>query len=197
MSRARPPLTDARWEDVAAETTPLGQAKPNAPKLPKHPAPTGTPLISSPPRSSFLTPKHYRATPLIITSNTAQCLSGHAPQVNRATLKALANGQILPQEVLDLHGLHEGDAWLHLYAFLHQAAHTEHKGHPLDCVLIIHGKGRGHAMNGGILAPAEAGVGILKSQMAAMLARHPAVLAFHTALPQHGGQGATYVLLHT
>ena len=186
MSRTRPPLTDASWEIVAAETTPLGQPKPNAPKLPKNPAPTGTPLIQ---KAAPTLPKHYRATPLIITSNTAQCLSGHAPQIAKPILKALSNGQILPQEVLDLHGLHEGDAWLRLYAFLHEAAHTERNGHPLDCVLIIHGKGRGQGIH--------KDMGILKSQMAAMLARHPAVLAFHTALPQHGGQGATYVLLHT
>jgi DNA-nicking Smr family endonuclease len=189
MSRTRPPHTDpsweASWEKITAETTPLGQPKPNAPKLPKNPTPTGTPLqVAPPPRI----PHHYRATPLTIISNTARCLSGHAPQVAKATLKALANGQILPQEVLDLHGLHEGDAWLRLYAFLHEAAHTERKDQPLECVLIIHGKGRGQGAN--------KDMGILKSQMAAMLARHPAVLAFHTATPQHGGQGACYVLVN-
>lgn len=185
MNRPRPPLEDPAWAEAVAETTPLGQAKPNAPKLPKTPAPTGTPLIK---KATPTPPKHYRATPLIITSNSAQCLSGHAPHVAKATLKALASGQIVPQEVLDLHDLHEGDAWLRLYAFLHEAAHTEDKGLPLECVLIIHGKGRGQGIH--------KDMGILKSQMAAMLARHPAVLAFHTALPQHGGQGATYVLLH-
>lgn len=185
MSRLRPPIEDPVWAEATAEVTPLGKAKPNAPKLPKNPAPTGSPLQT--PRLPH-TPKHYRATPLAITSNMAQCLSGHAPHIAKPTLKALANGQILPQAVLDLHGLHEGDAWLRLYAFLHEAARTERKGQPLDCVLVIHGKGRGQGVH--------KDMGILKSQMASMLARHPAVLAFHTALPQHGGQGACYVLLN-
>jgi DNA-nicking Smr family endonuclease len=184
MNPTRTPPDETLWAEAVEKVTPLGQPKPNAPKLPKNPAPTGTPLIK---KAAPTPPKHYRATPLTITSNTAQCLSGHAPQIAKPILKALSNGQILPQEVLDLHGLHEGDAWLRLYAFLHEAAHTERKGHPLDCVLIIHGKGHGQGIH--------KDMGILKSQMAAMLARHPAVLAFHTAIPQHGGQGATYVLL--
>lgn len=214
--------TDTTWAAAIADTTPLGQPKPNAPKLPPKPAPTGTPTTT---KQAPRHPHHWRTIPLTIISNTAQCLAGHAPHITPKTLKALGAGQYLPQDVLDLHGLHEGDAWLRLNTFLHEAArtepfarlkHTQGGGDfwdersastaaynrvgeersareaqkaPRSCVvLIIHGKGRGQGIH--------KDMGILKSQMAAMLARHPTVVAFHTALPQHGGQGATYVIVN-
>jgi DNA-nicking Smr family endonuclease len=182
---AKPPL-HPDWHAATAEVTPLGHAKPNAQALPKMPAPTGpNPVMAAKvmPTPSY----HWRATPIPIIANTPQCLAGAEPHIPKKTLKALAAGELLPQLVLDLHGLREGDAWLRLHHFLHQAARTEHGNTPVQVVLVIHGKGRGEG-------PDKA-MGVLKSQMAAQLARHPAVVAFHTAIPKHGGQGATYVLV--
>jgi DNA-nicking Smr family endonuclease len=56
--------------------------------------------------------------------------------------------------------------------------------HDVRVALITHGKGEGREQ------PA-----ILKSCVAYWLPQMPEILAFHTALKQHGGLGATYVLL--
>lgn len=56
--------------------------------------------------------------------------------------------------------------------------------HDLRCALITHGKGEGREL------PAR-----LKSCVAHWLPQMDEVLAFHSAEPQHGGTGATYILL--
>jgi DNA-nicking Smr family endonuclease len=177
------------WQAATQDVVKLGHAKPNRPKTPKMPSPTN-PSEGFELRPKAITPvlrRHTKA-PIPILSASAQRLAGCCPSVPSKTFKLLGQGLLTPQGVIDLHGLREGDAWLELHAFLDEAQGAEVQGREaVRVVLVIHGKGTGHG--------ALRDMGVLKSQMAAQLAQHPAVLAFHTAQPQHGGQGATYVLV--
>lgn len=94
-------------------------------------------------------------------------------------LKELKSGQIPWQAVLDLHGLRPDAARDTLCEFIDQQYHLNHR-----CVLIIHGKGSHQGQ-----------VPILKNHVNHWLQQLPEVLAFHSALPRHGGAGAVYVLL--
>ena len=101
------------------------------------------------------------------------------PGVQNGVYKNLRLAKYPIDARLDLHNLTVDRARLEVYQFV------------LDCVnndvrmaLITHGKGEGREQ------PA-----VLKSYVALWLPQLEQVLGFHTALKQHGGYGATYVLL--
>lgn len=172
-----PPDADA-WLEETKTVRKLGQPAPERTALPKMP-PDGN--------GQPVKPLRHLATwnenqPIPVLSNTAECISGQAENLERGLLKDLAARKIPPTAVLDLHGLGEGDAWLHLVDFLHAAADADHR-----CALVIHGKGRGYGPLGDM--------GVIKYQIGGWLAGHPRVLAFHTAQPHDGGSGAVYVYL--
>lgn len=102
--------------------------------------------------------------------------------INEKSFKNLAQGKIAFEDVFDMHGLVEDDAYQSLYISLTQAYHQG-----LKCVIIVHGKGKGYGPN--------RQMGLLKAKTPEWLERHPVVLAYHTTLPKHGGTGAVYVLL--
>ena len=80
---------------------------------------------------------------------------------------------------LDLHHLKVKEARLALWQFIVHALENDWR-----CVLIAHGRGERSA------TPAR-----LKSYVAHWLVELPAVIAYHSALSRHGGNGATYVLV--
>lgn len=96
------------------------------------------------------------------------------------TLVELQHGKIPVQATLDLHGLTSEEAHLSLHRFLSRV-YAKH----LRCVRIIHGKGTRHVE----------GPPILKNKVNQWLRRYDKVLAFCSATPAQGGQGAVYVLL--
>ncbi len=102
--------------------------------------------------------------------------------LDRRTGTRLRRGQIPIDSRLDLHGLTQAEA----KAFLAEAlASAQERGH--RCVLVITGKGL-----------RREGGGILKAKLPQWLAEpkvRPLILANEPARPQHGGSGATYVLL--
>lgn len=93
-------------------------------------------------------------------------------------LRKLKKGQYNVQAVLDLHGLTVSEAEVELSCFL-----TECLLRSKRVVLLVHGKGRDPQ------AP------VLKNKLNQWLRHYDKVLAFCTALPRHGGQGALYLLL--
>lgn len=100
--------------------------------------------------------------------------------VERPRWKAFRRGQVIAEDSLDLHGLrsHEVEGVLERFV-------SECVGEGLSCLLIIHGKGRGSEVRGGILKPLT--ISWLRGQAE--------VLAFCEAQPADGGRGALYVLL--
>ena len=94
------------------------------------------------------------------------------------TLRKLLKGQYNVEAVLDLHGMTAEQARLALQQFIAQSIEMD-----IRVGLIIHGKGLRND------AP------VLKNRLNQWLRRLPQVLAFCSAQPKHGRQGAMYVLL--
>jgi DNA-nicking Smr family endonuclease len=113
-----------------------------------------------------------------ISADTIIAFSRQGVQTQQ--LKRLQLGQLQHEAVLDLHHLTVDQAQQAVCAFLHGSQQMKHR-----CVLIIHGKGY-HTMPGQLS---------LKSYLNTWLPQLPAVLAFHTTTPKHGGSGAVSILL--
>jgi len=99
--------------------------------------------------------------------------------VQEGVYRKLRLGRYEPQSRLDLHRVTIKDARIQLMDFLK----TSHR-HGLRTVQITHGKGNHGATPGR-----------LKSYVIHWLEEWDLVLAYHSTQPQHGGAGATYVLL--
>lgn len=93
-------------------------------------------------------------------------------------LRKLRKGQYNVDAVLDLHNMTIEDARLALARFIDECVK-----HQVKMALIVHGKGHPNKMP------------ILKNKLNHWLREIPHVIAFSSALPKHGGQGALYVLL--
>jgi len=109
-------------------------------------------------------------------------IEGLAEGIDRAHLDRLKRGQVPVEREIELHGLRQNEAGREVRGELREAFEMGER-----CVLIIHGRG-GHA---------EAGP-VLKEALPGWLCESPLdrlVMAFASAAPEHGGAGATYVLL--
>ena len=111
------------------------------------------------------------------TVEAESILSYRIPDLTTKRFRELKKGQIPWQASLDLHGLTTEVARHTLCDFITKQANKR-------CVLIIHGKG-GYQGN----AP------VIKNLVNRWLPQMEEVIAFHSALPKDGGQGAIYVLL--
>ena len=101
------------------------------------------------------------------------------PGVQYGVYKNLRMGKYEIQSRLDLHRHSVDQAMSALKRFIGDCHH-----HSIRCALITHGKGEGRQ------EPAK-----LKSCVNHWLRQLDQVLAFHSAQKQHGGLGATYVLI--
>jgi len=95
-------------------------------------------------------------------------------------LKQLKRGDLPVEASLDLHGQIIEEAGKSLTLFLEEAQSVGCR-----CVIVIHGKG----------TRSSEGRPVLKTQVNHWLRESPAVLAFSSTLPKHGGTGSVYVLL--
>lgn len=108
-------------------------------------------------------------------------LSFMRPGIQHSLFKKLRQG-LLPMEArVDLHGMTVEEARTTVLEFIRDCYL-----HEVRFALITHGKGEGRAQ------PA-----ILKSCINSWLPQLPDVLAYHSAQGQHGGLGATYVLIRS
>jgi DNA-nicking Smr family endonuclease len=109
-------------------------------------------------------------------------IEGLAQGIDRAHLVRLKRGQVPVEREIELHGLRQDEAGHEVRGDLREAFEMGER-----CVLIIHGRG----------SRAEAGP-VLKEALLGWLCEPPLdrmVMAFASAVPEHGGTGATYVLL--
>ena len=112
----------------------------------------------------------------------AERLEGRAPGIDRKLLRRLRAGAYAVERRIDLHGLLAAEARETVHTALLEAAEAGQR-----CALVIHGRG---------LHSADEPV--LKRSLPDWLAEAPLgerVMAFASAAPEHGGLGATYVLL--
>lgn len=107
-------------------------------------------------------------------------LSWLAPSIGPEVLRQLRRAFWPVGAHLDLHGLNSDEARLALTQFI-EASQT----HGTRCVRIVHGVGYGSAD----------GQSVLKARVAQWLTQLPAISAFASAPPAHGGQGALLVLI--
>ena len=99
--------------------------------------------------------------------------------VQNGVYRNLRLGKYAVDARLDLHNHTVEMARSTLYQFVKDCLEAD-----VRCALVTHGKGEGRKQ------PA-----VLKSCLNAWLPQLPEVLAFHSAQKQHGGLGATYILL--
>jgi DNA-nicking Smr family endonuclease len=96
------------------------------------------------------------------------------PEADSHEVKRLRRGDYPPDLILDLHGVRKEDAKYEIAALIHVAQ----KKH-VYCVSIMHGKG----------------TYALKKSIPNWLIQHPAVMGFHQAPKEWGGQAALLVLI--
>jgi DNA-nicking Smr family endonuclease len=106
-------------------------------------------------------------------------LSFTRPGVQHGVFKNLRLGKYDIHSMLDLHGKTVEQSRQSVWGFINDCYKQG-----VRCALITHGKGQGRE------EPAK-----LKSCVNHWLPQIDSVLAFHTAQKQHGGLGATYILL--
>jgi DNA-nicking Smr family endonuclease len=111
---------------------------------------------------------------------TGEELAWRREGVSEATFRRLRRGQYARRAELDLHGMTQAEARLALNDFL-----SESSALGLQCVRIVHGKGRGSGDRGPVL----------KAAVNRWLRRTALVRAFCSARRPDGGSGAVYVLL--
>jgi DNA-nicking Smr family endonuclease len=102
------------------------------------------------------------------------------PGFPQRLLRRLRRGYFSVSDSIDLHHLSEAMAHTVLLQFLADACRSGH-----GCVRIVHGKGL-HSSN----------VPKLKRMTESVLRKFPAVIAFASCRPVHGGTGAVNVLLN-
>jgi DNA-nicking Smr family endonuclease len=96
------------------------------------------------------------------------------PDADSHEVKRLRRGDYPPDLILDLHGVTKEQAKHEIAALIH-AAQKQH----VYCVSIMHGKGTYK----------------LKRSIPNWLMQHPAIMAFHQAPKEWGGQAALLVLI--
>lgn len=107
---------------------------------------------------------------------------GALPAIDRRTAERLRRGQIAIEATIDLHGLTQDEAFVAIQTFLAESLAAGRR-----CVLVITGKGT--ARDGG---------GVLRSAVPRWLTEgvyREHLIGIAVAYPQHGGEGALYVLL--
>jgi len=113
--------------------------------------------------------------PLAPAAIVAFCRVG----VKNSIFRNLRQGKYAPAASLDLHHNTVAQARSLVFEFVQDCIEQK-----IRCAVITHGKGEGRAQ------PAR-----LKSCVAHWLPQLDDVLACHSAAPQYGGAGATYILL--
>lgn len=183
------PETDtfADWHVEVATVDKLGKPKKSDTRHPRvraahHESPERPPGFLPKPLGDITNPQndisnHHKSPFCTTLSLTPERIAGIAPHIEPNVLKNLSKGAIPPTADIDLHGLTSPEAYQEITHWIYDAFHHDHR-----CLLVITGKGRGT-------------MGAIKSQLPQWLNNNPHVLAYHTALPKHGGTGALYVYL--
>jgi DNA-nicking Smr family endonuclease len=164
------------------EDSAFAEAMRGARPLPRgHERVTGAPAAASPPRrqrAAAPTPSPF------VVEQTGDAITGRAPDVAARLCKELRGGAHAVDARLDLHGRGREKALHDLERFVASAA-----ARGARCLLVIHGRGHGSDAGGPVLRPA------IWEWLASPAAERAGVMAFVSARPADGGDGATLVQL--
>lgn len=179
------------WRLVTQNVTRLREEAPPAPP----PPPVKSETVAAPPKGKKpkgripadpppAPPRKPEARPLT---------PGVTVDMDRSTAEKLRRGRLEIDGRLDLHGMTAAQAQAAVERFIAASHHLGRR-----CVLIITGKGMRSRAAAPWLRAGEGEDGVLRSGLPRWLnepALRPMVLAVTPAQPQHGGQGAVYVML--
>lgn len=159
----------ALFRDFVAGTRPLEQDKitPVA-KRSKQKRPIAAPNSTTAEKLFFFSDEFEVFTDTQSSLSYVQC--GDDPHL----AGRLRRGELVPQVVLDLHGMTTQQAKTELAGLLHYCEQQQ-----FNCACVVHGKG----------------LGILARKVPNWLIQHPNVRAFHTAPRSWGKHGALLLLL--
>lgn len=115
--------------------------------------------------------------------------------VDGGTAERLRRGRIVPDAVLDLHGMTQDRAYASLLSFIRR-----HHGEGARCLLVITGKGSTKREDSapGFVMPERSRAGILRTLVPHWLNQSDVrsmVVGVQSAHQRHGGSGALYVYL--
>lgn len=128
-------------------------------------------------------PKAAAAAPFIV-ERSGDSISGRAPDVAAKEVRSLRGGERDVEGRIDLHHRDRATALRDLETFL-----AGGRARGARVVLVIHGRGHGSDPGGPVLRPA------VWDWLSGRGAERCGVMAFASAPPRHGGDGATLVLL--
>lgn len=170
------------------DVRPLKRSKPpKPPRAPQKPRRTGT--------ADAKTPDESRSRAKPVPKDAAAAAAPPAPVgggLDRRTAERLRRGKLEIDARVDLHGHTQANAHRVLHAFV-RTAHERGR----RTLLVITGKGGPRTAEDSDVMPHRE-VGVLRRNVPRWLnepAVKPLILAVQTARPQHGGEGAYYVLL--
>lgn len=174
MSKPRLSSADvALWRKAMADVMPLRRTPATGATMPPEPV-----THAEVPPDPSLPPPTARPVP-----QTRPARKGPHPGLDQRSYQKLRRGQIPVEGRLDLHGLTQVQAHATLGGYVARSRLAGRR-----CILVITGKG----------GRREGDVGVLRASVPRWLAETPLaehVLAHAPARPQHGGDGALYVLL--
>ena len=188
MAKSRPPTPpeddprdDPRDQDDAAlfrdAIGPVRTLAP-VPEPPRKAPPRPVPRMAARDHDEAL--GEFRRAMAVDALEAGDALAYRRDEVPVRVLQRLRKGQYAAEDELDLHWSDAAQAETLLRAFLAEARALRY-----GCVRIVHGKG----------LHSESGVPVLKNLVDRMLRQRAEVLAFHSAPPAQGGNGAVLVLL--
>lgn len=165
------------WRAVASTVTPLPgralEAEDEAADAAETDSPPPVAAAPSPPLPRPAAPPPSRALP--------DLRAGVTPGLDKRSSERMKRGEMDIDARLDLHGMTQDTAHAALIGFVGRAYDCGRR-----CLLVITGKGY------------REGTGVLRANVPRWLNQSPCrerILGFSTARPQHGGEGALYVLI--
>lgn len=181
MSRRRPTSEELElWRHVAKSVRPIKRAKPKKPGT--EAKPTTPPSPPAKLKKAKAVPSPPPAPPAAAPAKPHHLTHGLSHGIDRRQAARFRKGKLAIEGKIDLHGRTQQAAHDDLLAFLRRA-----RDHGKRCVLIVTGKGM-----------TTSKTGVLRQAVPRWLNEpgfRSLVLAFDHAEPQHGGEGALYVLL--
>ena len=174
------PPNDRRGDDGGDDDDAFAEAMRGARPLP----PGHARVVAPPPAPGRRRPAAARAVPAFVVEQTGETITGRALDVAVKLLHELRGGSHALDARIDLHGRARAQALRDLERFV-----TAARARGDRCLLVIHGRGQRSDAGGPILRPA------VWEWLASPAAERCGVMAFASARPRDGGDGATLVLL--
>jgi len=192
VTEAVAPLRGPPPSDTSAGPSKADSGAAHLPPAPKQPAKRAAVPKRAPALKHVSAPHPPPAAPV-------QWRAPHDPgTLDGGLQRKLRRGRIAPDAKLDLHGLSQAEALLHLRVHIPRL-----RAGGARCLLVVTGKGSAtalarHTLHGSTLSHTPERRGVLRDKVPDWLAEvefRPHVAAVRPAHPRHGGGGAIYVWL--